>query len=236
MNQYLNSKLEDEECISKSSEYDVELYKYWKSILGEEVIKEIKNSYGISIKDIIAKSKYNVNKSDTSCDELKKLYYNEPKDEIFFNFNIGDNQLAFDGFFMQFIRLGIYILREKSKNNNCQIFEKTFAENLLNQLGKISLSTLMFEMYICKKENLLKGNDEKEEYIDYNERFLKDKEYVKKLFEIYPCLERLVLESIHNLSINYINIIERLEADHKLIVENICGGADFNREIGRAHV
>lgn len=231
MNQYLNSKLEDEECISKSSEYDVELYKYWKSILGEEVIKEIKNSYGISIKDIIAKSKYNVNKSDTSCDELKKLYYNEPKDEIFFNFNIGDNQLAFDGFFMQFIRLGIYILREKSKNNNCQIFEKTFAENLLNQLGKISLSTLMFEMYICKKENLLKGNDEKEEYIDYNERFLKDKEYVKKLFEIYPCLERLVLESIHNLSINYINIIERLEADHKLIVENICGGADFNRVI-----
>ncbi|MDC9317159.1 DUF4135 domain-containing protein, partial [Clostridioides difficile] len=157
--------------------------------------------------------------------------YNEPKDEIFFNFNIGDNQLAFDGFFMQFIRLGIYILREKSKNNNCQIFEKTFAENLLNQLGKITLSTLMFETYICKKENLVKGNDEKEEYIDYNERFLKDKEYVKKLFEIYPCLERLVLESIHNLSINYINIIERLEADHKLIVENICGGADFNRVI-----
>lgn len=231
MNQYLDSYLEEIEYTPNADKYDDELYEYWKDILGDEVIKEIKNSYGISVKDIISSSEHRINKIYSSFEELRKLYDNGAQDKIFLDLNVGDNQLAFGEFFMQFIKLGIYVLRENLKSDNYEIFEITFAENLLNQLGKISLSTLMFEMYICKKENILKGNDEKEEYIDYNERFLKSKEYVKELFEIYPCIERLIFESIHNLTTNYTNIIKNLERDHDLIVEKICDGIDFDKVV-----
>lgn len=47
----------------------------------------------------------------------------------------------------------------------------TYANTLLERLGKISLGILMFEMYLCKKTGKLNGRNSEEEYDYYNNNF-----------------------------------------------------------------
>lgn len=224
----------EREYVPEKYKCNEKLYKYWQKILGNQVISDIKDSYELSLDTILNSPSYPIkNKNYSYLKDLRTLYENRLNDiidKIHFNLNLKSQQLAFDKFFIQFINLGIYVLRKNINNVvDNEIFELSFAKNLLDKLGKVSLSTLMFEMYLCKTKNILKGTNEEEEYTDYNERFLSNKKYIEKLFEIYPCLERLIFESIHNIVINYTNLIQRLNKDHMLIVNEICNGSNFNK-------
>lgn len=78
-------------------------------------------------------------------------------------------------------------------------------------------------MYLAKEQGELRGNDEAEEYKDYNQRFLGNDKYIKELFSIYPGLKRMLIELMENLANNYILLQERMEKD-TLLLEDKFGG------------
>ena len=50
------------------------------------------------------------------------------------------------------------------------------------------------------KNNALKGETPKEQYDYYNNEMLTDNNYIKQFFHLYPCLERLIYESISDIT------------------------------------
>lgn len=210
----------------KSIMIDKKVMSYWERVLGLEVIKNIQNTYNISLETVLGNAEYNFNISP-DCLSIKELFQNNAAKDINYTLKTNKNEaLVFDRFFIPFVKLGIYILKSHVPFVEDCIIE-CFSDNLISQISKISLGTLMFEMYLCKEQNQLIGKNSKEEYAHYNQHYLGDKQYIEELFKIYPCLERMIWESILYLTRNYESIVERLNKDHNLIVQEICSGTQF---------
>ena len=91
-----------------------------------------------------------------------------------------------------------------------------------------SMKTLIFEMEICKKAGDLKGDTPEEEYKFYLMTYLKNIEYIKELFEIYPVLLRILFETIQIIAKNYVEILQRLENDKEDIIQILLDGKEYN--------
>lgn len=203
---------------------DETLKRYWTNILGAEAISDLKNLYGIDIDSILSgTSTYTINQKkldeiqELSNDFLSKSWSG---DKITYN----GKDVVFGSFFSQLVEFSTELLPDNTENS----IVESFMDSVLTQLCKICISTLMFEMYILKKEKKLRGKDAAAEYAFFNKKYLGSKEYVKCIFEIYPCLERLIFECIRNVLDNYKIFMDRLSQDHDLIVEKLCEGKTFS--------
>lgn len=194
---------------------------YWKKILGDNVINSIKDAYGVSL-DSILFCEYNTNSIYSSFSVLESKYCDMWNEEAIDYITNNGEKILFDQYVLRFTGYGKRVLAKKSKNGYmAKAFQECSFKNLAERILDASLSTLIFEMYLLKMQEKLKGNNEKEEYEDYNKRFLGNVEYVKELFSIYPCLERMVIQLIENLTNNYVLLQERLINDNFLLVNKL---------------
>ena len=177
-NTYLFEREYDKE---NSGVVDEALKRYWTDILGAEVISDLKNLYGIDIDStLIGTNTYTTNQKN--LDEIQELSNN------FFSKNWSGDKITYNGkdvvfgsFFSQLVEFSTELLPENTENS----IVESFTDSVLTQLCKICISTLMFEMYILKKEKKLRGKDAVAEYVFFNKKYLRSKEYVKCIFEIY---------------------------------------------------
>ncbi len=159
---------------------------YWKKILDDNVINSIKDAYGVSL-DSILFCEYNTNSIYSSFSVLESKYCDMWNEEAIDYITNNGEKILFDQYVLRFTGYGKRVLAKKSKNGYmAKAFQECFFKNLAERILDASLSTLIFEMYLLKMQEKLKGNNEKEEYEDYNKRFLGNVEYVKELFSIYP--------------------------------------------------
>lgn len=190
---------------------------YWKKIIGDAALEAFFEECGFDRKTILNSDDYTYEMEDfKQLENLKFLLFQERGKDIqlpFFKDKKG--RLVFDNFYLPLIKLGVYLLRKNSFDTT--IFEESFAEVLLERIGKVAMGILMFEMQLNKKEHKLRGKTAKEEYVYYNSDFLGNTRYLCELLDIYPCLGRIMLETIESLVTNYIELIYRLEKDKKRI-------------------
>lgn len=190
---------------------------YWNKILGETVLNDFFNNNGLSECAVLSNEDYSYDITNIEMlIKLEKMFLQKEGGNIIIPWiEEGEKRLVFDNFYLPLIKLGLSILRKH--NPSVEIYEKSFTKILLERLSKVSMGILMFEMQLCKNEGILHGEDEKDEYIFYNDEFLGNMEYIKKLFDIYPVWERVIFETINTLAENYNSLIKRLEKDIKEI-------------------
>lgn len=203
---------------------------YWEKILSRQVVKDIEKMYEENLENLL-----NTGNADLKDKQIIKEIENFEKD--FFitcemhkihKVHTWKKKLLFGNFFIHFMKYGIYLTDGKL----CQKLAECYIESMVTKLYKLSMSTLMFEMYLEKEINSLKGETPEEEYDYYNEAYLSDKKYVKKIFKLYPCLERMIYASIQDITREYLNLAGRLETDHADIVEKLCDSKEFTSIIG----
>lgn len=202
---------------------DTKMLEYWNNILGKDVTESIDKAYGVSIEQILF-SEYSLNHKYISFAPLNQEYSDMCNEKAISYLTKKGTKVLFDQFVFRFLGYGKRVLERKSKKECIfKVIVDCFLQNLAERILDVSLSTLIFEMYLAKEQGELKGNDEKEEYEDYNQRFLGDDEYIKELFCIYPGLKRMLIELIENLANNYMLLLERLKKD-TFLLENKFGG------------
>lgn len=205
--------------------------KYWEKVIGKEELEFLMKSYNLEEGQVLFSEDYTFScKELVWLENLERMFYNNTgMDMRLSDFEGKEGRLVFDNFYLPFVKLGVFNLREKI--GVLETFETSFVQVLLERLSKVSIGTLMFEMQLNKMEGNLSGVDSKEEYLDYNNRFLGNKDYVSELFETYPCLKRIVFESIFNFVNNYADLVKRFEEDHDVIRDRLCDGKEFLRAV-----
>lgn len=192
---------------------DSEQISYWQKVVGVSALEDFFKDNNLDKPTILCSETYKFDKGKfEKLMELEELLFQNKWLDIKIPFlENREGRLVFDNFYLPFIKTGIYLLREK--NQNTEIFEESFAEVLLERLSKASMGILMFEMQLNKEEGKLCGRTPKEEYIFFNDTYLKSAEYIHELLDIYPVLGRVVFETIESLVENYTDLIMRLEKD-----------------------
>ena len=202
---------------------DTQILEYWNNILGKDVIELIDKAYGVSIEQILF-SEYSLNHKYISFATLNQEYSDMCNEKAISYLTKRGTKVLFDQFVLRFLGYGKRVLERKSRKGYIvKVVQDCFLKNLAERILDVSLSTLIFEMYLAKEQGELRGNDEAEEYKDYNQRFLGNDKYIKELFSIYPGLKRMLIELMENLANNYILLQERMEKD-TLLLEDKFGG------------
>ena len=148
---------------------DETLKRYWTSIIGSEATSELRKIYGMDLDAILSRtSTYTINPKN--LDEIQK-YSSEFFSKIWSGDKITYNgkDVVFGSFFSQLVEFSTELLPENTENS----IVESFMDSVLTQLCKICISTLMFEMYILKKENKLQGKDVAAEYTFFNKKYLR---------------------------------------------------------------
>lgn len=209
---------------------DTQILEYWNNILGKDVIESIDKAYGVSIEQILF-SEYSLNHKYISFATLNQEYSDMCNEKAISYLTKKGTKVLFDQFVLRFLGYGKRVLERKSRKGYIvKVIQDCFLKNLAERILDVSLSTLIFEMYLAKEQGELRGNDEAEEYNDYNQRFLGNDKYIKELFSIYPGLKRMLIELMENLANNYILLQERMEKD-TLLLEDKFGGKKVWTEV-----
>lgn len=213
-------------------ETDQAVVDYWKKVIGENEYEDILEAYGLEENTLLFSDEYDVDTAYfNDIEAIEDMFVADMGKEIELQIVKDKKQkLVFDNFFIPFIKLGVYLLHQKTTNLELA-FEYSYSHTLLERLCQISIGTLMFEMQLNKREGNLVGKTSREEYLYYNQKYLNDRNYVLSLFDIYPCLERLVFENIYFLTENYTKMIRRFEKDHFAIIETFCDGLEFEKPV-----
>lgn len=164
---------------------DTQILEYWNNILGKDVIELIDKAYGVSIEQILF-SEYSLNHKYISFATLNQEYSDMCNEKAISYLTKKGTKVLFDQFVLRFLGYGKRVLERKSRKGYIvKVVQDCFLKNLAERILDVSLSTLIFEMYLAKEQGELRGNDEAEEYKDYNQRFLGNDKYIKELFSIY---------------------------------------------------
>ena len=192
-NTYLFEREYDKE---NSGVVDEALKRYWTNILGAEVISDLKNLYGIDIDStLIGTNTYTTNQKN--LDEIQELSNN------FFSKNWSGDKITYNGkdvvfgsFFSQLVEFSTELLPENTENS----IVESFTDSVLTQLCKICISTLMFEMYILKKEKKLLAeennvlNESLNNKVDNNKSVTQNrfKSFFNLNFNLFKTIEYLI--------------------------------------------
>lgn len=160
---------------TSEAENKKDIFEYWKKILGEDTLRVAEKCYGIDLVKVLNSENY-VCENNHVMSEMEKVKIELFEKPINYNYSgFKGEKLAFDNFFIPLINYGIDILKNGTSLFLTDSIIDTYANTLLERLGKISLGILMFEMYLCKKTGKLNGRNSEEEYDYYNNNFLSKK-------------------------------------------------------------
>lgn len=211
--------------------FDNETLLYWRNVLGEENFKKIEECYNVDINCILSGDKdeeFNSNYTKEQERIKSKIYNENYKNHEFDSTDLfNDEKIVFSNFFLPLINIGIEeLIRQNSKYLNKSVII-SFSKVLIERLGRVSIRTLILEMYILKSESKLVGQKEDEEYVFFNEHYLEDQDYILSLFDCYPCLLKLIIESIINLSDFFNTLLVRISKDYNVLKNTFFYGHDF---------
>ena len=168
---------------TSEAENKKDIFEYWKKILGEDTLRVAEKCYGIDLVKVLNSENY-VCENNHVMSEMEKVKIELFEKPINYNYSgFKGEKLAFDNFFIPLINYGIDILKNGTSLFLTDSIIDTYANTLLERLGKISLGILMFEMYLCKKTGKLNGRNSEEEYDYYNNNFLSKKSYKQELYD-----------------------------------------------------
>ena len=189
----------------------------WQKILGEKIYsKLLKNPEELEEKEV----------HQNKIDMLNKLFETELRNNT--SESMRGNGLPFGEFFGFFGKIALRY-SEAFEIPGLKNSKDTLLSNLYPELLWIAVRVLIQEIHRCKEEGGLKGNDTKEEYQDYQKRFLTNKNYIGKLCGSYPEMKRLIFKKIIYVTDEIQDILLKLKRDKKNIVESILGGKEFRK-------
>lgn len=180
--------------------------KYWDMVLGKELCKELLRN---NIQD-----EENPQIFQKEIAGLERLC-----EELFLEKN-GWEEYAFKGtfgnFFSFFGRLAVRYARntEVIRIND---FKNTVLSNFYSSAAWIPIRVLIQDIHARKEEGRLQGKDGKEEYRSYQERFLNDRSYIRRLCVQYPEMKRLLLLQIASVTEQLKRITVRMEQDREAL-------------------
>jgi len=97
-------------------------------------------------------------------------------------------------------------------------------ETFTKQMQRITLRTLIFEMELCEEDGKLKGETIEERYQYFGEMFLKDMDYRKEIYEIYPALYESMIRTLGNFVRNIEELSDRFAKDREGINQRFYPG------------
>lgn len=155
---------------------------YWEVVLGKEVCEKISNE------NVDDENKY----SDTSGREFlaldilcEELFDEEKGWEAF------PSEGIFGNFYRFFGRLAV-MYAGKSEMIGEEDLKNTVLSNFYSSAFWIPIRVLIQDIYLQREKGTLQGSDSGEEYRNYQERFLNDRNYIWKLCKRYPEMKRLL--------------------------------------------
>lgn len=109
---------------------------------------------------------------------------------------------------------------------NCFLlgYSKMYPNNLirqyneeLNELEMALLKVCITEMHILKSQNQLDGKTVSEEYQFFCEKKLKNPDYIKKILQKYPELQRLIKVRLMYAQNNWKEVFENFQKDQEFL-------------------
>lgn len=168
---------------------------------------------------------------DNKYIDFAEKYFNKIDEELSLekaNSILSDYSLPFSTFFTPFIALAISELKDKN------IMYKEFLENpicaLIEKLFQISHKVLILEINVSRVLNANEELNTEERYKIFVQEKLKDKSYLKNLFNEYPVLFRLLLHSI-NEWVEYISEIIENTLQNKSDLQRVFNNGNELGEI-----
>ena len=91
----------------------------------------------------------------------------------------------------------------------------------LNELEMALLKVCITEMHILKSQNQLDGKTVSEEYQFFCEKKLKNPDYIKKILQKYPELQRLIKVRLMYAQNNWKEVFENFQKDQEFLKKRI---------------
>lgn len=131
---------------------DTQILEYWNNILGKDVIELIDKAYGVSIEQILF-SEYSLNHKYISFATLNQEYSDMCNEKAISYLTKKGTKVLFDQFVLRFLGYGKRVLERKSRKGYIvKVVQDCFLKNLAERILDVSLSTLIFEMYLAKEQ------------------------------------------------------------------------------------
>ncbi|MEH7041328.1 type 2 lantipeptide synthetase LanM [Bacillus pseudomycoides] len=118
------------------------------------------------------------------------------------------------------------IHEEKMSYINIENLKKNILSTVADRISRIGLKVLITEINMARTGDLLSGENEKERYDSFMNDFLQDKEYIQSLFNSYPVMVRLMVETVHSTVDAMFEIVYHYTEDRDQLIELF--GEDFN--------
>lgn len=224
--------------ISNDKSTDCEKVQYWKSMLGDELLKKI-ISKNRNVKNYLQDNEFVIR--DTPKVETNIILENG------YDVNISDC-IYFLGFYTKILQVALQefkkFLGEKSKICSLELLDD-LKNCLVERIQKICIRTLIYKMNVCKQKGELIGINSKEEYDFFCTEMLGDEAFINALFLEFPILERCIQEKIDDTSLFYKEVIDHFETDKNHVanmlaiaqeeykIKNISCGIGDSHNFGR---
>lgn len=142
-------------------------------------------------------------------------------------YNINSN--IFGVFHIPFLNLADRLLRSSLLQNSWKWNKElinSFFQFIYDDIEKISIRVLIYEMHLYKSNNTLSGKDGKEKYEEYL-RILQNITYVETILNKYPALKKQLIIRTYDVSIFLLDIYEKFMKDRNALLHKMDIGLDF---------
>lgn len=187
----------------------------WIKISGKHTIESLCKEYK-EVRGYIANESFDVHENFFAKEYQSilaiyrnKKYTNENfcKDEIL--------EKPFYTFYVSFIKIAKYYGRIKYGKNIEYYFKLGLAYEIFEKLSNIATRTLIAELQYCKED--LEGNNQREKYDFFLNKFLIDEEFIDEIMVSYPILLRCLLEKICSILNLFNDIYCKWKEDKEII-------------------
>ena len=142
--------------------------------------------------------------------EVEKLYWK--KEEAY---NIVDQE-DYTPFYEHLKTTFLKVIKNEC-GNVIPDFTQNFMQAFLENLKRITLRTLIFEMELCEECKELQGENEEEKYHYFVEHFLENPIHLKEIYKEYPVMYQDMLSFLTLSAQNICEVIEHFMLDIKEI-------------------
>ncbi len=191
---------------------------YWEAVLGRDVCEKIKKE------NICEENRYPdmFQEEFSALEDLCEELFQEEK-----GWEIYPSEGTFGNFFRFFGRLAVIYIG-KSKIIGDDDLRKIIFLNFYPAASWIPIRVLIQDIHFCKENRVLRGMDPGEEYRDYQERFLNDRNYIRKLCKRYPEMKRLLFFRIITVTTQIKRIASEMSEDAEALKRQFFSGNPFN--------
>lgn len=192
-----------------------ELEEYWEKVLGRKNLDFVIERYKDKLPYFLCENEYDTNdweKADWYV-RARQMYgsVRRGKEEIWQQAD--REKVIFPDFYEPFLILALQCLEERTEERERKGVLSGYLNALAERLQSVSLRTLILEMYVCRQEGKLKGEDSACEYEYYQKHFLSKPEYIETLQDYYPVMFRCLMEVIDMSADLYSRMCQRFNED-----------------------